>query len=71
VASVAAGALLDPAADLIDHLRAQLHDVEGVQHRDGVVEFVADGVGVAAERVESGMLDAVDESGRAAASQAA
>jgi hypothetical protein len=44
--------LLDPAADFVDHGRAELDDVEGVQNRDGFGQFVADRVGVAAERVQ-------------------
>src|SRR5690606_12905969 len=49
--------LLDTAADLIDYGRAELDDMERVQDRDRVRELVADGVGVAAERVQCGMLD--------------
>jgi hypothetical protein len=49
--------LLHPAADFVDDLGAQLHDVEGVQDRDGVGQLVADRVGVAPERVERGVFD--------------
>ena len=58
------GFLLDAAADLVDDLGAQLDDVEGVEHRDGVGQLVADRVGVAAERVQRGVLDAGDELGQ-------
>jgi hypothetical protein len=34
-----------------DRRRVQQDDVEGVQHGNGVIELVADRVGVAAERV--------------------
>ncbi len=34
-AAVAEGVLLDAAADLIDHGRAELHDVERIQDGDG------------------------------------
>jgi hypothetical protein len=44
--------LLDSAADLFHRLQAEPHDVECVQHGDGVVEFVADGVGVATEWIQ-------------------
>jgi hypothetical protein len=35
--------------------------VEGIQHGDRVREAVADGVGVAAERVQRGLFHAVDK----------
>ena len=50
--------LLDPAADLVDHGRAELHDVERVQDGDGFGQFVADRIGVAAERIQRRRFDA-------------
>jgi hypothetical protein len=44
------GVLLDAAADFIDHGRAELDHVESVQDGDGFGQFVANRVGVAAER---------------------
>ena len=44
VAAVAQGVLLDPAADLVDDLGAELDDVEGVQDGDRVGQLVADRV---------------------------
>ena len=49
-APVPESVLLNPAADLSDRGRFELHDVESVQDCDGSGQFVADGVGVAAER---------------------
>ncbi|MBO0879701.1 MAG: hypothetical protein J2P17_04890 [Mycobacterium sp.] len=60
------GLLLHPAADLVDDLGAEPDDVERVEHGDRVWELVADGVGVAAERVQGGVLDAGDELGQLA-----
>ena len=57
VAAVAEGVLLDAAADLVDDLGAEPDHVEGVQHRDRVGQLVSDGVGVAAERVQRGLLN--------------
>jgi hypothetical protein len=57
------GVLLDPASDLVDDLRAQLDDVEGVQDRDSAGQLVADRVGVAAERVHGGVPDRSHECG--------
>ena len=53
--------LLDAAADLIDDLGAELHDVERVEHRGGVGELVVDGVLVAVERVQARHLDSPAE----------
>jgi len=39
--------LLDPAADLVDDLGAELDDMEGVQDRGGILELVVNGVLVA------------------------
>ena len=50
--------LLDAAADVINDRSGELHDMERVEHGDGVLELVVDGVLVAVERVESGDLDA-------------
>ena len=61
VAAAAQGVLLDPTADLVDDLGAEPDHVEGVEDRDRVGEAVMDGVRIAAERVEGGLLDAVDE----------
>ena len=51
-AAVAVDLLLDAAADLVQRLAGQGHDVEGVQHGDGVVELVVDRVLVAVERIQ-------------------
>lgn len=61
--SCAEGVLLDPAADFVDDLGTELHDMERIQHRDGVGQFVADSVGVATERVQRSVLDAGYEPG--------
>jgi hypothetical protein len=53
--------LLDATPDLIDDLGAQPDHVEGIEHRDRVREAVADRVGIAAERIQRGLFDAVDE----------
>ena len=50
--------LLDAAADVINDRSGELHDMERVEHGDGVLELVVDGVLVAVERVEGGDLDA-------------
>jgi len=42
VTAVAQSVLLDPAADLVHDLGAELDHVEGIQHRDRVVQAVAD-----------------------------
>lgn len=39
-AAVAVDGLLDPTADLVQGLHAQLHDMKGVQDRGGLVELV-------------------------------
>lgn len=39
-AAVSQGVLLDPAADLVDHGRAELHDMERVQNGDGFGQLV-------------------------------
>jgi hypothetical protein len=57
VPAPAHGGLLHASADLVDHCGAEADDVEGVEHGDGVGQFVADSVGVAAERIEGGVLD--------------
>ena len=62
--------LLDPAADFVDDLGAELDDMEGVEDLHGVGQVVAQGVGVAAERVERGMLDPGPELLRLCVSQA-
>lgn len=51
-APMAERGLLHAATDLVHDLRVELHDVEGVEHRDRVVELVVDGGLVAGERVE-------------------
>jgi hypothetical protein len=61
VAPVAEGVLLHPAAYFIDELGAQAHDMVRVEDGHCVRELVADGVRVAAERVERGMLDTGEE----------
>ncbi len=43
---------MDAAADLVESVAGQLHDVEGVEDSDRVGQLVADRVHVAAERVE-------------------
>jgi hypothetical protein len=55
--AVSQGVLLDPPADLTDHGRTQLHDMERIQDPDGVGPLVADRVRVAAERVQRCRLD--------------
>jgi len=50
--AVTEGCLLDPAAGLFHGLQPEFDDVEGVEDGDGVLEFVADRVGVAPERVQ-------------------
>lgn len=56
--------LLDAAADFGHDLGAELDDVNGIQDGDRVRQLVADGIGVAPERVEVGVLDpAVKASG--------
>jgi hypothetical protein len=55
--------LLHAAADLVDDLGAELDDVEGVEHLHRVGQRVAQGVGVAAERVQRGGLDVRPELG--------
>ena len=51
------GVLLDAAADLVEGLRAEPDDVEGVEDRDRVGQLVADRVGVAPERIQRCVLD--------------
>lgn len=46
--------LLDAAADLVDRGGAELDDVERVEHRDHVVEFVVEGFLIAGERLQRG-----------------
>jgi len=53
--------LLHATPDLIDHLGAEPHHVERVEHGDGIWEAVMNRVGVATERVQWGVVDAVDE----------
>jgi hypothetical protein len=59
---------LDAAAYLVDDLGArdarETHDVEGVEDGDRAGQSVADGVGVATERVQRGVLDADRKVGR-------
>ena len=57
VVVVAVDVLLDPAADLIDRGRVEFDHVEGVEHRDGVVQLVVDGASVAVDWVRGGDLD--------------
>lgn len=61
MAAVAQGVLLDAATDLVDHGRGELDDVERVQDCDRVGQLIADGVGLPAERVQGGVLDAGGE----------
>ena len=61
VAAAAQRVLLHAAADFVDDLGAEPDHVEGIEDRDRVRKLVMDGVRVAAERVESGLLDAVEE----------
>jgi len=53
--------LLHPTPDLIDHLSPEPHHMEGIEHRHRVREAVMNRVGIAAERVQGGVVDAVDE----------
>lgn len=61
--------LLNAAADIVDHGHSQADDMERVDHGDGLRQFVADGVGVAAERVQGGDFDSLVKSGPCALSQ--
>ena len=61
VAAAAEGVLLDAAADLVDDLGAEPDHVEGVEDGDRVGQPVADRVRISAERVQRGLLHAVDE----------
>ena len=63
--------LLDPAADLVDHGRSKLQDMEGVQNGDGLGQFVADRVRVATERVQRRRFDPGSELGPRSLSQSA
>ena len=53
--------LLDPAAGLLHRFQPKPDRVEGVEHGGGVVEYVADRVAVAAERVQGGRADPTGE----------
>jgi hypothetical protein len=61
VAAAAQAVLLHPTPDLIDHLSPEPHHMEGIEHRHRVREAVMNRVGIAAERVQGGVVDAVDE----------
>jgi hypothetical protein len=50
------GLLLDPAANFVHDVGAELDDMAGVQHGDGVGQTVAQRVGVAAERSSAACL---------------
>ena len=63
VAAPAELLLLHAAADLVDNLGAELDDVEGVEHLHGVGQTVAQGVGVATDRVQRCRLDVRPELG--------
>ena len=60
-ATVPEGLLLDPASALIDSSGAELHDMEGVEDRDGVLQLVIDRVLVPVERVEGSDLQTPTE----------
>ena len=62
VASVADGVLLDAAADLVNDLRPEADDVEGVKDRDRVGQLVTDSVRIATERIQRGLFDGSGES---------
>jgi hypothetical protein len=53
--------LLEASTDLVHSLGAELDHVEGVQHGDGVLELVVDGVLVAVKRVQGRDRDVVAE----------
>ena len=57
VAAVTQRILLNAAADLVDDLGPEPDNVEGIQDADGVGQFVADRVGISAERVQRGLLN--------------
>ncbi len=59
--AMAESLLLDPASALIDRGGAELHNVKGIEDRDGVFELVIDSCLVALERIESGDLHALAE----------
>ena len=54
--AVPEGVLLDAAADLIDRGGAELDDVERVEHRDGIVELVVEGLLVGTSPLHSRMV---------------
>ena len=54
MAAVAELLLLDSSPGVLHRLESEPDDVEGVEDRDGIGEFVIDGVGVATEGVQSG-----------------
>jgi hypothetical protein len=54
---VAVDLLLHPTPHVVDDLGGELDDVEGVEHRAGVLQLVIDGVLVPVERVQGGDLD--------------
>jgi hypothetical protein len=60
-AAVTEGVLLDAAADLVDDLGAEFHDMKRIEHRDGVGQFVADRDRIPPKRVKSSVLDSVEE----------
>lgn len=55
-AAMAEGVLLDAATDVINRGGAELDNVERVQHRGRVVEFVVEGLLVAGERVRAAIF---------------
>lgn len=60
-ASMTEGLLLEPAANVIHRRRAELDDVERVEHAVGVLELVIDRVLVSLERVQRRDLDHLPE----------
>lgn len=60
-AAMTEGLLLDPAANIIHRRRAELDDMEGIEHAGGVFELVIDRVLVCLEWVQCRDLDPVPE----------
>jgi hypothetical protein len=61
VAAAAQRVLLHPPTDFIDYLSSEPDHMERVEDRHHVREAVLNRVGVAAERIQGGVVDAIDE----------
>jgi hypothetical protein len=60
-AAVYQGVLLYVVAHLVDDLSGELDHMERIEHRDGLRELLADGVGVPVERVQGRCADPARE----------